>query len=312
MILSGILTCGDGTRLSLPPLSAWELTRTDGEPCGAFSLRFPADGKTAAQLGKAERFAGFCGGKTVFTGVVDECEVRLDGGGLRAGVFGRDRTALLMDRECRAVEFESAQLEDILSGFVRPQGISKISAGDFPAVPAFAVRTGESCWRVLCGFCRHSAGVQPRFAADGTLILRKDGGKALALTEKNGPSELRWHRSRCDEIAEQTIVDLTRRTAESVKNPAGGTRHEVAVRSGRTLKADWHTAAQRIGESRRDSERLELTLPYGFAAEPGDRISAALPHPGIAGRFRTVSASTRCDGGGLRTRLALRPDRERE
>ena len=306
--MTGYVQDRAGRAWALPALTAWEFQRTDGDPCGAFTVRFAADGQTAGILRQADAFRAEEDGKTVFTGVVDEAVVTLDGGGLWAEVAGRDLAARLLDNQCRAGEFLSAQLEDILARYVRPFGVTRIRADSLPAVPNFSVQTGDSAWQVLCGYCRHAADVFPRFAADGTLLLEKrPTGRNIALTMANGPAAIRLRETRYGVISQQTVLDFTRKSMETVENPGfDGLCQRVAARSGKTLKAAWRTGAQRIADSLRERTVLEATVPGAFAAEPWDRAAVSFPELGLAGDFTVAAAETALDGDGLRTRLTLR------
>lgn len=308
--MTGCIRDGAGKSRQLPPLTSWELRRTDGDPCGAFTVRFPADETTAALCRSAVSFTASEDGETVFLGVVDECLLTLDGGGRMAELSGRDLGARLLDNQCRAAEFQSAQLEDILGRYVRPFGVTRIRADALPAVPNFSVQTGDSCWQALSGFCRHAADVRPRFAADGTLLLeRAPSGKKRTLTMACAPTALRLRSLRYGVISEQTVLDFTKKSIETVQNPAfDGLCKKVAARSGKTLKAAWRTAAQRIADSGRARTVLELTAPGAFLAEPWDRAAVRFEALGIAGDFVVTEAATALNGSGLFTTLTMREE----
>lgn len=308
--MTGTVTGYDGAKWTLPPLLAWEIGRTDGAPCGSFRVQFAAEQGMAEKLRRGMRFSAFENGAVVFSGVVDEAEITLDSQGLTAELTGRDLSALLLDNETRAAEFQSAQLRDILARYVTPWGINLVDADALPPVEGFSVGTGESCWRVLDGFCRHAAGVQPRFLADGTLRLRREsGGKLLELnTEK--ALELRFTARRYGVISSQTVVDLSRKTVQTVPNvkflAQMGQCEKVITRSGWTMQPGWRTAQQRIDDSCREAAMLRLALPGSFLAEPGDRLRVNDGRLGLAGTFTVTSAATRLDGGGLTTELTAR------
>ena len=104
-------------------------------------------------------------------------------------------------------------------------------------------------------------------------------------------------------------MDYTRKSVEQVGNPDfDGLCRKVTARSGKTLKAAWRTAAQRIADSQRNRTALEVTVPSGFAAEPWDRISVSFPELGVSGGFLVTEAVTRLDSRGLQTILSLRTE----
>ena len=301
---------GAAGRFDLPVLTEWEIQRTDGEPCGAFSVTFPAGEGTEEALKDAAFFQAEYGGATVFTGIVDEYAVTLDEKGLLATVTGRDLAGLLLDNQCRAAEFQMAQLEDILSRYVRPLGIGKIRADDLGPVGGFAVETADTCWQVLSGWCRHSAEVRPWFLADGTLCLEREPEVGFViLSPANGLLSAEVRRQRYGVVSRQTVLDYTRKSLEVAENAKfDGTCEHVVIREGRTLKAWWRTAAQRVADSMRDRSLATVTVAGAFAAEPRDRVSLTLPELEIAGSYTVAAAATRLDGQGLRTVLTLRED----
>lgn len=310
--MTGTVTGWDGAQWPLPPLLSWEIVRTEGTPCGSFRVQFAAGTAMAETLRRATGFVAYENGKTVFTGVVDEAELTLDGQGLTAELSGRDLSALLLDNETRAAEFQTAQLRDILARYVTPLGIAKVDAEALPAVESFVVGTGESCWRVLEGFCRHAGQVQPRFLADGTLRLRKDAGGQAIRPDLSQALELQFVSRRYGVISSQTVVDLSRKTVQTVPNAAfqakKGQCEKVITRSGWTVSAGWRSAQQRIDDSRRDSTLLTAALPGAFLAEPGDRADIRDGRLGIAGTYSVTSVTTRLGGDGLTTQLVMREE----
>ena len=168
----GMVTSCTGEQTLLPALLQWNIKRTDGEPCDSFSVQFLCGKTTKELLEQATEFRATEKGRVVFTGIVDDFELRLGKEGAIAELTGRGMAARLMDMQTPAAEYVSAQLEDILNAYVRPCGITKIQADEMPPVRNFVVQTGATCYQALAGFCRHSAEIFPRFLADGTLVLR--------------------------------------------------------------------------------------------------------------------------------------------
>ena len=152
----GIVTDYAGKRTALPALLQWSVKRTDGEPCDSFSVQFACGRKTVSELEGVTEFQAVEAGKVVFTGIVDDFELRLGRDGALAEITGRGMAGRLMDMQVPAAEYVTAQLEDILNAYVRPCGITKIEADAMPPVQQFGVQTGTTCYQALAGFCRHS------------------------------------------------------------------------------------------------------------------------------------------------------------
>ena len=132
--MTGYVRTCDGRRLTLPALLQWSVRLTDGDPCDSFSVRFLYEAELSEALRKAVLFEAEELGRTAFTGVVDDYEIRMDKKGLLVEMTGRGLAALLLDNQVRAAEYVRAQLEDILSTYVRPYGIVNIRAAAMPPV----------------------------------------------------------------------------------------------------------------------------------------------------------------------------------
>lgn len=306
-MLTGYVS-GKAGQFTLPVLTEWEIQRTDGDPCGSFSVTFAAGAGTEAALKDAAFFQATYEGRVVFSGIVDEYTLSLGADGLLATVVGRDLAGLLLDNECRAAEFQMAHLEDILSRYVRPLGIGKIRADQLGPVSGFAVQTADTCWQVLSGWCRHSGEVRPFFLADGTLCLQKAPETGyFPLSPANGILSAELRRQRYGVVSRQTVLDYTHKTVETVTNPDfDGVCDHVVIREGKTLKATWRTAAQRVADSRRDQVVATVTVAGAFMAEPLDRVGLNLPELEVVGNFTVSAVETKLDGQGLRTVLTLR------
>lgn len=305
--MTGYIIDAAGTRTALPVLTAWEITRTDGSACGTFSMQFMAEASSAAALRRAATVSMEENG-VQFCGVVDEMTLSLTAMGLCGTLSGRDFSARLLDSQCRAAEFQSAQLTDILARYVRPYFGEKISAAALAPVANFSVSTGESCWQALEGYCRHAGNVRPNLAPDGTLrIGGAECGVRRVLTLYNAPTDITLRETRYGIISEQTVLDFTKKSIETVKNPRfDGKCVKVAARAGSMLKSTWHTAAQRIARSMEKRTMLCVTVPTAFAAEPLDTVSVNLAEMGIQGEFTVTEAATQLDAQGLCTKLTMR------
>ncbi|MBQ5749666.1 MAG: hypothetical protein IIV87_05860 [Oscillospiraceae bacterium] len=304
------LTDFKGKRTQLPRLLQWEIRRTDGDPCDGFSVLFVFDAAWSELLPQMVRFDAEEGAKTVFAGVVDDYEIRFGCDGLLCEVTGRGMAAKLMDNEVRAAEYASAQLEDILRTYVRPYGISRIEADKMGQVHQFAVETGDTCWQVLCGFCRHSANIYPRFLADGTLVLKQQTPQSHITILENQVLEACFTENRYGVASKQIQVNTRNGSQVTAENAAfiarGGASVRVNGRTGTKIRAVWRTAQQRLEDSMRESALLKVRVAGAFVAEPLDAVTLRLQRLGITGTFTVQSVQTVCDEHGLSCTLILR------
>ena len=308
--MTGYVTTCDGRREALPALLQWDIKLTDGDPCDGFSVCFPYERTLAQTLRKAVYFTAEEDGGTVFTGVVDDYEVTLDARGLLAEMTGRGMAARLLDNQVRAAEYVSAQLEDILSTYVRPYGVTKIRADAMPEVERFVVETGYTCWQVLAGFFRHSAGIFPRFPPDGTLVLEQEtAGKTVRLRQAQC-LRVRMTDSRYGLSSRQVMVNTRTGMQTAAENgkfiALGGSCVKVHGMTGSKLRATWRTAQQRLEDDRRGKRLIEVRVPGAFTAQPADRVELELEKMGIAGTYTVQAAESVCGADGMYCILTLR------
>lgn len=305
----GVVKTSAGARTQLPALLQWSVKRTDGDPCDSFSVQFVCRPETRELLEQATEFQAYVGTKVVFTGIVDDFELRMGCGGVLAEVTGRGMAARLMDMQTPAAEYVSAQLEDILAAYVRACGVTRIEAEAMGAVSNFVVQTGGTCYQALAGFCRHSAEIYPRLLADGTLVLKKEqAGKSIRLT--GGVLQAQYVRNRYGVAAKQVLIHTRDGSVETASYPEfqalGGTRVQYAGRTGDKIRAGFRTAKQRLDDTKRDERLLTLTLCGSFLAEPLDRVAVEIEALGISGVWTVQEAQSSCDETGETCRLILR------
>ena len=307
--MTGIVKSAKGEASQLPTLLQWSVKRTDGEPCDSFSVQFACGKETKAVLEQAAEFQAYEKGKLVFTGFVDDFELRLGKDGALAEVTGRGMAAKLMDMQTAAAEYVSAQLTDILNAYVRPCGVLKIDAEKMGPVSNFVVQTGATCYQALAGFCRHSAEIYPRFLADGTLVLKKEApGKDITLS--GGILRAQYVRNRYGVAARQVLINTRNGARQEASYAAfqavGGTRVQYAGRTGDKIRATFRTAKQRLDDTKRDEKLLYVTCAGSFLAEPLDRVSLSVPALGVSGTFTVQEVQSNCDETGLTCTLVLR------
>ena len=304
-----IVKSAKGAGTQLPALLQWSVKRTDGDPCDSFSVQFACSKETKAVLEQAAEFQAYEKGRLVFTGIVDDFELRLGKDGVLAEVTGRGLAARLMDMQTKAAEYVSAQLTDILNAYVRPCGVLKIEADEMGPVSNFVVQTGGTCYQALAGFCRHSAEIYPRFLADGTLVLKKEAaGKQIALT--SGILRAQYVRNRYGVAARQVLINTRNGSAQEASyaefQAVGGTRVQYAGRTGDKIRASFRTAKQRLDDTKRDEKLLYVTCAGSFLAEPLDKVSLSVPALGISGTFTVQEVQSSCDETGLTCTLVMR------
>ncbi len=305
----GIVKSAKGAETQLPALLQWSVKRTDGDPCDSFSVQFACSKETKAVLEQAAEFQAYEKGRLVFTGIVDDFELRLGKDGVLAELTGRGLAARLMDMQTKAAEYVSAQLTDILNAYVRPCGVLKIEADEMGPVSNFVVQTGGTCYQALAGFCRHSAEIYPRFLADGTLVLKKEAaGKQIALT--SGILRAQYVRNRYGVAARQVLINTRNGSAQEASyaefQAVGGTRVQYAGRTGDKIRASFRTAKQRLDDTKRDEKLLYVTCAGSFLAEPLDKVSLSVPALGISGTFTVQEVQSSCDETGLTCTLVMR------
>lgn len=294
--MTGYLVTCSGEIWQLPPLFLWKIERTDGDPCDSAEVSFLYEPQRLDVLKKAVRIRLTRDGETAFFGVVDEITPSVTAQGKTVSLSARSLAALMMDTELRAAAYPVLTEQDAIARFANSCGVDRCERGGLPPVRDFSVDTGTTCWQALCGFCRHSVDIRPRMRADGTLLLQWKRENWL-LDETSGYTELKYRLKRYGVLAEQTVVS-GKGAAETVQNAdlraIGIAAKGVTLLQGKKTRARWRTAQQRLEDSARDSAVLTVTLPGGFLAEPGDRVTVNLPSAGISGSFLLRSVCEQC------------------
>jgi len=309
--MTGFVTTAKGRQYQLPPLTGWELRWTSGTPCDSFTVRFAADAETASQLQPAVRFQAVENGTVYFTGVVDEYEITLGASGLSAAISGRGMAALLLDNEAGTVDYDNAQLEDILKAYVYPFGIKLGEHVDFPTLRRFGVDSGDSCYAALYGFTRWAGDVMPRFDRLGRLVLLPDGGGRRWTLKDGAVLEAVFTDKRYGVISEVVVNDRSTGTQQTVKDEkfiaeGGCCRRVMSMYSRTAYRTAARTGEQMIELSGMDRRVLELRLSGLPEAMPGDIVDVTLTKMGITGRFVVAECEAALTGQGLQHVLSLR------
>ncbi len=307
----GVLTCYDGTQYQLPTLLAWKLQYTAGVPCDSFWLRCCWESGEELVLRDAIRFLGTENGETVFSGVVDECEVTWCEEGCLLEISGRGMAALLLDNEAEAADYQTATVADILRDHVEPYGVAVGGREALPAVSGFSVSSGSSEWSVLYEFARYYGGVAPRFNREGELLLTKwtDNG-TLQIDDTTPVTELVCRDRRYGVLSEVLVRDKVRQAVESVENTTfknrGGQSRQILSMPGRSsYKVMRYSGQFQLDKSKAELIQLEITVPIAFLAAPGELIRLSRSNWGRNGTYRVMEAAVEENEDGTWTTLVL-------
>jgi hypothetical protein len=309
--MTAYVTTADGRQLQLPVPLAWEMDYTAGVPCDSFWLRCPWEPGQEAHPENWVRFTALEQGETVFTGVVDECEVTWSGQGSCLELSGRGMAALLLDNEAEGQDYLTATLEDILRDHVTPFGIRVAERTALPAVSQFSVSTGSSEWSVLYEFARYYGGVTPRFDRKGRLVLAGwTEQETLAITDSTPVTALTLRERRYGVLSEIWVRDKTRQAVEKVVNTAfrnsGGCCRQVITMPGKSnYKAMRYSGQFQLDKSEAERKRLEVTIPILFYGKPGDLVGLQRSDWDGNGSYRAVEVQVAADETGGRTVLTL-------
>ena len=307
--MEGILTCWDGKRITLPQVTEWTFQYGRGTPCDSFSVSCLWEPE-ADELAEAVCFAAVEQGKTVFTGVVDECERGWDDKGGFLTVSGRSMAARLLDNEALGMDYQVATWQDIVRDHVAPYGIQVVGGG-LPAVPGFSVAVGSSEWQVVYEFCRYYGGITPRFDRLGRLVTTPwEEGKRLVLEENAAVSALTLRDQRYGALSQVLVRDKTTGAVQTVENGdflrRGGRCRRVLTMPGKSsYQAMRYSGSYQLERSAEELRQLELELPGAFLAWPGDLVEVRLNKPVGRGIWRVAEVVSGMDGSGTYTRLVM-------
>lgn len=308
--MRGIIYDADNAEWQLPLLFEWEVCHGTGESCDYFEISFPYEKSMMTKLSNAVRFVGNNNGETVFSGVVDEYRILCDEDGNRVTVSGRSMAALLMDNEAEACTYASLSLDAVIEKHVKPWGISKIEKKSMPRLSLLTVGSGESEWSVLTKYCRYSAGIQPRFSKDGTLVLTDKTGKTVKINGDTPVFSIKRRNCRYGIISSVLVKNKVTGARYTVHNTdfekrGGKSRRVLTVPKTTGAAAMRYTGEYQIRESEREKNTIELGLLTQFAAFPGDVADIYMPDVGFKGEFKVIKSRCWADGDDAGTILTL-------
>lgn len=298
-----IITC-DHRTFDLPPLTAWQVTYTGTVPCDSYSVTFPYEAGMAEALHLAAGFLAMDGETVLLRAIVDEYTVDLSAEGLTATVTGRGYAARLLDNESRPVTYQGATLAEIVRCHVTPYGITAAEVAAVSADSVFTASAGSSQWKVLENFCRTYGGFSPRFRRDGQLLAapERDTGRRLLIGTDSPVLACTVREDHYGVLTEVLVIDKTRNTAYSVRNPdmmgRGGQCRRVVYTPGQsTWAAMRYTGEYQIARSREEEWSATVRLPGAFLAFPGDVVRLDLERLGLAGEYRVAEAENTASAG---------------
>ena len=297
--MTGYLFDFNNRSYTLPVLLSWDVSHGWGEPCDAFEVSFLYTPEMAQMLYNAVGFSAHHDGRVVFNGRVDEYEVTVDGEGMVAVVRGRSLAALLLDNQCQAAQYSSVTLDYILRQHVEPLGIKSIKAGSMKTLSSFTVGSGDSSWGVLKEFCWFAGGIVPRFSPEGTLILKDSPGEPRSIDRRTPVTCAVLRDCRYGVISQMTVKNKSAGTAQTIDNApylsrGASCKRVINVPRKTGYDAMRYTAQYQIDKSVKGKRGLEFTLPFLFAAFPGDRVTVDYEPLRLRGQYRVYKS--RCWG----------------
>lgn len=297
----------------LPEAVQWDICHGFCSPCDSFELEFPAQPGMMQELERTTEIKIEHDDRVVFRGRTDEISISATAAGLYARMSGRGMQALLLDNEAESADYYNADLDYILSRHVRGQGIESIdTTGAAGTASLFTVESGTSHWGVLEEFARFCCGVRPRFSPEGVLIMDGEGaGDSFCIDSGTPFTEMEYREDRYGVISSIKVRQYSGGGEITVRNSefadSGGLCSRV-INVPRKTSYDRmrYTARYRLDRSVEDYRKLIVTLPWAFAAFPGDRLRLDSDVLGMEGKFMVVLSRCRGGAGGESTKLEMR------
>lgn len=308
--MTGFVILNDGSRVMLPVLTGWKLIHTDGTSSDSFSVGFCWEAAWEGTLKRAVRFEAWEGTEQRFYGIVDEYEVNWSENGLTGELFGRGLAGLLMDNEAGEQVYNWVRLGDILRNYALPYQLPAVEYAENYWLTSYAVDYGTNCWSALSGFCLWAAGIQPRFLADGTLVISPEAGGRHSLLEEQ-VQKLTWRQTRYGVYSRVVAKYVGTYYEDQVDNDqfrglGGSAVHRMTIPRKNRCRAGLCTPWQALRDSEKGFRVLEVTLAELFWAEPADVVTVNMPKAGIYGTFQVVEAENGVDQNGRRCKLRMR------
>lgn len=306
--MTGYLKDNMGKVYRLPPLVSWQMLYTDGKDgTDAFEICFPYID------GIGEIMDGLCGffaeheKERVFTGIVDEYKIGFTQNGNTVSVSGRGMGGVLLDNACRARQYLTAGLDDVLSAYVYPYGITVSEKIPMDTITNYSVSQGSSAMSALSVFTEFSAGVTPRFSKTGSLILNNASKRMLSFSPEAG-MEMNVSGVRHDVFSTVTVIRSDgkeyRAENDAFIRDGGKAERYVSVPKTTGYDAMHFSAKYRIDKSMQKRKTMTVKTAKLFAAEPCD--SVVIPSGPFRGNYSVASVICFADADGSGSRIVLR------
>ncbi len=306
-----LLGC-DGEDYAMPIPLRWRVLRTGGVPCDEMEVTCPFNGELMEVLPKCDRFVVYEGEEVMLMGVVDDYEVSVTEKGRLLTVSGRGMMARLLDNEAETASYQKATLSELLRRHAGAWGISWRETKEDGRGGGWEVKSGESQWSVLSGFCRNALGYEPYMTALGELVIAPltGSGEELTVDESSGIISCLLREKRYGVISEMVVKNRSGGGEVCVMNEPfaqrGGRRRQILYmprKSGSTAMR--HTARYQIEQSEKGVKQVEVTLVGAFLASPGDRVKLSYAPLQLYGGYDVVEAECRGGASGVTTSLIL-------
>ena len=309
--MTGIIHYSNGEKATLPALTAWELRRTDGSSADSFFAAFPFSPLWEQRLNQAVRFSAWENGQCRFLGIVDEYETVLTREGRTARIYGRGLAGVLMDIQVGQSLFSWVSLREILERYVIPYDVGPVVCSENPRLESYAVDYGTSCWDALRGFCLWAMDIQPRFQADGSLLILPGKGKQLRLGPETPIEEAVKNGCRYGVYRAVVAKYIATGYEQRFENSAAAARgiravHRMTVPRKNPRRAGLRSPQQVLEDSGKEASTLRVTVPELFWAEPVDQVTVDLPELGLKGEFLVTETVSALDQDGSRCIVTMR------
>lgn len=306
----------DENEYELKKLLSWDICHGLTDACDYFEISAVYDSSMLTKLQNAVRFKAENGDSTVFRGVVDEYIVSMNEKGATVTVNGRSLAALLMDNEVTKTTFFSMTKQYLVDTYVTPYGVGDIAAATLPALTMFPVKAGDSAWSVVKRFCLRSGKTEPRFSADGTLLLKETAGKTVSLDADKLAVSIKYRDKRYGIISHITVTNRATGGSYTLTNDdfvqRGGqsrrylyTEKLENVISNPSDVSERFTGEYQIRCSERGKNCIEVTVPRQFFCFAGDTVSFSSSALGISGSFKALSTHCWADSVSAGTAVTL-------